>query len=362
VLQIRKQILVDRGFTLIELLVVLAIMGVLAALLLAAVVRARSAAERTQCANNLRQIGLALHHYHDNKGSFPPGCFNAASATLSDYKYLRLSWMAPLLPYVENEPLWAQTESMESIDSSPAPCNAGVFPLNWSYPFDTCNGVQRYQALETPIKLFLCPSDPRTPQAYDALESGDHLRVAMTDYLGVCGPDLYGFAINRPARADNYAGDLPGVLIPQSKFDAFQQQERGQHDNDGIRISDITDGTSNTLMVGERPFSQPYQYGWWFANDGQAGVSCSCGTIMGTNEINLQSSGDPTIDSCPPGPYSFAPGKLDNPCDQFHFWSLHVGGANFMYADASVRFTSYDAAPILPALATRGGGEPVSPP
>ncbi|MBI3407848.1 MAG: DUF1559 domain-containing protein [Planctomycetes bacterium] len=78
---------------------------------------------------------------------------------------------------------------------------------------------------------------------------------------------------------------------------------------------------------------------------------------MGMSELNVI-PGNPY--SCPPGPYSFSPGSLTEQCDMFHFWSLHSGGANFAFADGSVRFLSYSAAPIMPALATRAGGEVVN--
>jgi prepilin-type processing-associated H-X9-DG protein len=78
--------------------------------------------------------------------------------------------------------------------------------------------------------------------------------------------------------------------------------------------------------------------------------------ILGAREINDAVD----LESCPVGPYGFAPGKLSEPCDVFHFWSLHSGGANFLFCDGSVHFLTYDAAPLMPALATRNGREPVS--
>lgn len=345
------------AFTMIELIVVIGIIIVLAALLLAAVQKARAAAQLAGCANNLRQLGMALHNYHDVKGSFPPGCFNGTWSALEGYKYNRVSWMAAVLPYVDQQPLWEQTEAMQVIGSTPPPCNTGLFPRNWSWPFDSCNGVQRYQALETPVSSFICPSDPRPLQSYEV----QGLRVAMSDYVGVSGPDLWSWAFNRPQRPGGYAADLPGILTSHSKYDGDHMQAKGGPTNwGGTRLSDVTDGSSNTLMVGERPFAAPYRWGWWFANEGQMQVSCSCGPIMGTNEVNLQNNFIPVLDDCPAGPYQFSPGSLDNPCDQFHFWSLHPGGGNFLFGDGSVRFLTYDSASILAALATKAGGEQVS--
>jgi prepilin-type processing-associated H-X9-DG protein len=82
---------------------------------------------------------------------------------------------------------------------------------------------------------------------------------------------------------------------------------------------------------------------------------------MGVAELNLRNAGIPQLNACPTGPYDFAPGTIQNPCDQFHFWSLHSGGSNFLFADGSVRFLSYGIAPdVLRGLATRDGGETVT--
>jgi prepilin-type processing-associated H-X9-DG protein len=87
------------------------------------------------------------------------------------------------------------------------------------------------------------------------------------------------------------------------------------------------------------------------SNTGSADVT------LGAAELNLRSVGIPQLNDCPTGPYSFTPGTIMNPCDQFHFWSLHSGGNNFLFADGRVHFLTYGAAPLLPPLATRAGGE-----
>jgi prepilin-type N-terminal cleavage/methylation domain-containing protein/prepilin-type processing-associated H-X9-DG protein len=290
-----------KGFTLIELLVVIAIIAILIGLLVPAVQKVRDAAARIQCQNNLHNIGLALHNYHDTQSGFPKG----VQTTWTQGFYL--SWQARLLPYVEQDNLWKITDKQEAISY---------------YPWDNT----AYPALGTPMKVYSCPSDSRTLQALQS----EGLTVAFTAYEGVSG-------INLKSR--------DGILFPDYK----------------TRIGDITDGTSNTLMVGERPPGATLDFGWWFAGYGQEGMG-SCDVVLGVNEINTQDAGIPGTDACPKGPYVYQQGNLNNPCDQFHYWSVHTGGSNFLFGDASVHFLSYQVGQdILNAMATKNGGDVASP-
>jgi prepilin-type processing-associated H-X9-DG protein len=148
--------------------------------------------------------------------------------------------------------------------------------------------------------------------------------VAFTDYLGVAGRNQ---------------SDHDGIL-----FDASN-----------IRLADILDGTSNTLMVGERPPSSDLFFGWWYAGVGQ-NQDGSADMLLGSNEKAIA----PEFNECPRRTSSYGPGRLNNICDALHFWSLHPGGANFLMADGSVHFLAYSAKTVLPALATRAGGEAVT--
>jgi prepilin-type processing-associated H-X9-DG protein len=105
-------------------------------------------------------------------------------------------------------------------------------------------------------------------------------------------------------------------------------------------------------MVGERPPSADQRLGWWYAGVGQD-LNGSAEMVLGVLERNFGTWSA----VCPPGPFSFGPGRANEQCDAFHFWNLHIGGANFLFADGSVHFLPYSAAPIMPALATRAGGE-----
>ena len=288
-----------RGITLIELLVVIAIIAILVGLLVPAVQKMRAAAAQAECANNLKQIGLALHQYHDQKKVLPAGMRSRRPYRLS-------SWLTHILPHVDQQNLWNVSDA--AYRQSP-------------YPFKNPPHI----GLATVVPVFTCPADSRCSQVQTSQRS-NHL-VALTSYLGVSGKDLT---------------TMDGVLFRNSK----------------VRFADITDGASNTLLVGERPPSADFQFGWWYAGVGQRNTG-SADSVLGVYEQNALPI---TAGSCAPGNYPFAPGNLNNQCDMFHFWSLHSGGAHFLFADGSVHFLTYGAAPILPALASRAGGETVEVP
>jgi prepilin-type N-terminal cleavage/methylation domain-containing protein/prepilin-type processing-associated H-X9-DG protein len=287
------------GVTLIEVLVVIAIIAVLIALLVPAVQKVRAAAARMQCANNLKQIGLAVHQYHDHNMVLPAGMRKFRDP------YRMSSWLTHILPYLDQQN--AFREAQEDYQKSRSPFRPA------------------HRGLSTIVPVFLCPADSRISSAQMAPR--DKILVAFTSYLGVSGKDM-------TAR--------DGVYYRDSK----------------VRLTDIRDGTSNTLMAGERPPSTDFQYGWWYAGAGQR-FTGSGDMLLGVFE---QNTFPVTVGSCAPGSYPFSPGNVNNQCDMFHFWSLHSGGAHFLYADASVHFLSYSAAPIMPALASRAGGETVDVP
>jgi prepilin-type N-terminal cleavage/methylation domain-containing protein/prepilin-type processing-associated H-X9-DG protein len=283
-----------QGLSLIELLIVIAIIGVLIALLLPAVQRARDAASRSECANNIRQIGLALHSYHDSHGVLPPGVSHAGVSEPFPF----MSWNTRLLPYLEQPALWSQAQA--AYQRTPNFLNDPPHPI------------------ATVVRTFLCPSDSRvsTPHAFS-----DTVRAAFTSYLGVEGRNQF--------RQD-------GLLYLNSR----------------VRFGEVTDGLSHTLLVGERPPSSTFTLGWWYAGWGQ-NQDGSAEMVLGVQERNFGKYSA----TCPAGPYTYSQGSLSEFCDAFHFWSPHLGGATFLFADGSVHLIPYSAAPIMPALATRSGGE-----
>jgi prepilin-type N-terminal cleavage/methylation domain-containing protein len=310
-----------RGFTLIELLVVIAIIGILIALLLPAVQKVREAANRTKCANSMKQMGLAMHNYHDVNGSLPPGLDPNQPANTggpTNY-YFYWSWMARLLPYIEQDNLWRQADNYaRTVHSN---------PWDGSLP----GQPQGNPALRTPLTVWQCPSDTRTLSASYVSGKGANLDVAFTEYLGVSGLQQHP-----------KISDYEGVFFPTSH----------------VKFADISDGLSNTLAVGERPPSADLIYGWWFAGAGQGGgTTGSSDVVLGINETNT------SYNRCPGYGndnyhYQFGPGDVDDKCAQFHFWSLHPGGAHFLLADGSTQFYSYSIDKVvLRGMATRAGGE-----
>jgi prepilin-type processing-associated H-X9-DG protein len=123
--------------------------------------------------------------------------------------------------------------------------------------------------------------------------------------------------------------------------------------NSHIRFVDVTDGLSNTIVVGERPPSSDERFGWWYAGVGQGDGSLD--THLSAQQVN-RTFRAPT---CPFGPYAYQSGSSSNLCDMFHFWSMHSQGANFLFADGGVRFLRYSIGPVLADLATRAGKETV---
>ncbi len=291
-----------KGFSLIEVVVVIGISGLLLGLLLPAVQRAREASSRIQCLNNLKQIGLALHIFHDSFGQFPP---LDVSSTLSSEPNALLGWMVLILPQMGHEGLY-QTSAraceldLNTLDSPPHTGMASV------------------------VRSYVCPDDSRL---MSPLTDRFGIEASFTSYIGIGG--------TLPRGASR---GLDGVFGSRR------------------RISAVTDGLSNTIMVGERPPPASLQAGWWYP-----GFSADSVGFRGPNNVLILGAGTLTVpgDSCRLRNVAFGPGRTENGCDRYHLWSLHPGGANFLFADASGRFLAYSSEPVIMALASASGGEVV---
>jgi prepilin-type N-terminal cleavage/methylation domain-containing protein len=337
---------VSRGFTLVELLVVIAIIGILIALLLPAVQAAREAARRSQCSNNLKQIGLGIQNYHDTYRQFPPSVLNTNNTNGACNQ--SLVWSGFILPYMEQQPLWNQIR------------NSGMgASLNWANAtMNMGTGTAGY-VLQTKVPAFLCPSSPdgnqtltdpvatvvtNIPRAnYGAVTTG---RIGYTNsYLNGTGMTGTG-AINTSNQNATYLS--PKVSTNSSTFDGAFAVWPGQ----SSRFANITDGTSNTLFVGERNAGR-------FINSPQPSrVYIAIGTGDITNfgkwsgstgiKINYPSGSSSTIN------YTTA-----DPIGSAGFQSAHPGGAQFLAGDGSTHFISETINQNLYSqLGSRAGGEP----
>ncbi|MCA9184475.1 MAG: DUF1559 domain-containing protein [Planctomycetales bacterium] len=261
-----------RGFTLIELLVVITIIGILLALLLPAVQAVREAARRTECANRLRQLGLASIEYHDSHGELPPG----GNFTNVD-KNWSLGWQAYLLPNLEQQSLYDYLQT------------------DWEHAADGRAGF-------TLVPDFICPSDQGS-------QIGDPMVTKDTHYVGVAGSGMTG---DIKDLEDKVCGDYfrDGLFYPDSH----------------TRFREITDGTSKTLMIGERVYQlQTWTYGVFWRNSRDALVCIS-------SARNVRYPINARLDD--------STEKL--PRNDHYFGSRHWGGAQFVLADNSVHFLRDD--------------------
>jgi prepilin-type N-terminal cleavage/methylation domain-containing protein/prepilin-type processing-associated H-X9-DG protein len=307
---------VRRAFTLIELLVVIAIIAILIGLLLPAVQKVREAAARIQCANNLKQLGLACHSYHDANNKLPtgrygdydnPSAFGGPSEDSTSW-----SWLAELLPYIEQDNVYRQG-------------GIPTTPLNQS------------TATAVTIRTFLCPSD-RALSVSPFAEKTHYMRTAplagLTNYKGVQGANFCWSVWTNPGTNGNdcepwFHGD--GIIYPM----AWERPKR---------LTDIRDGTSNTFMIGEDVWNPdspgPGRYGKGFGWAHSVHTSLTC--------------------AIPPN--AKQPDGSDIPAsawDRLHgFRSRHPGGVQFAYADGTVHFVS-DNVPlgVYRAMATIAGDE-----
>lgn len=287
-----------RGFTLVELLVVIAIIGILVGLLLPAVQAAREAARRAQCMNNVRQLGLGVSNYESAFKRFPSGWTDFRKTTKPGW-----SVSHSLLPFIE------QSNIANAIDAN-FPIDA---PANKPY-------------LQTVIPTFICPSDPLSSTFQIAEhEEGDHDHEEEEGHGGHNvdeGPKLF------PIAKCNYVGVFGTLEIDEAPYAG----DGTFFGNSRIRISELTDGVSNTFIYGER--SSKLGGSLWHGYISDAAVAAA--RFLGTTD--------------------HVPNSREGHFDDFS--SYHTGGTHFVFGDCSTRFLSNSIdLEVFQSLATRNGGE-----
>ena len=286
------------GFTLIELLVVIAIIAVLIGLLVPAVQKVREAANRMSCGNNLKQLAIAVHSYGDANGSLPYNgsrTFTNSGQSCCGINAPRWSWISRVLPYIEQEALSKQANVSDTTNMDASAASLA--------------------AIATPIKSLRCPSDITAATRNDAANVAPTV-VALTSYKGISGGNW----------GDGEARWLWGTPNGPFSSPVGTTSHAGIHNGNGmffradylrrLKLSDITDGTSNTMMVGEDVGNLNQHLSWPYSNNAVG----TCGIAINSKQANGAA-------------YNYT----DWP-NVYSFRSMHTGGAQFALADASVRF------------------------
>ncbi|HMF13213.1 MAG TPA: DUF1559 domain-containing protein [Gemmataceae bacterium] len=352
-----------RAFTLVELLVVIAIIGILIGLLLPAVQKIREAANRMKCANNLKQLGLACHNYHDVYGLFPPG-----GKVVPDWNWTgdRGSWLVWTLPFMEQDNIF---NMIPNINDPGTPGSANN-PLTGAPPYDAIGATTYDWTNNTPTQgMWLVfnqkgiPFPPKLPYGRCPSDGYDTSNP-WVNYVGSLGPQC---AIG-PCGADpyqTYCQDYPQwgyTWSPDHGNWIISDRIRGMFNRLGAKISfaSVTDGTSNTFLLGETTIQchdhhvNVGTYHWTHFNGGNAHVS----TIMPMNYDTC----DPGASWCTPSnPNKTVLNVVYNWNTSWGFKSYHTQGCNFCFVDGSVHFITQSIEHrTYQLLGCRNDGQPTS--
>ncbi len=292
------------AFTLVELLVVIAIIGILVALILPAVQSARAAARRVQCLNNLRQIGLALHNYHDSHGQLPR--IELDWEQLPGNQVNEWSWRTDILPFLERQATY------------------DLFDFDQNYiRFFKRNRPPGSEIGQTLVPDYSCPDDPLSKTIY--LWRLNNINTPLTNYFANAGT----LQVNRP--------QYDGIFVTNNKGRAPKNTNTGKNGRTWIAFRHITDGLTSTIAVGERGLADNRYWGWTYAPTYHT---------------------DAYLDSR----IGLTPGNDDRSHNE-HYWSYHPGGALFLMADDRVQLLSYEMdAQIFQAMSSRLDGNTVDAP
>ncbi len=358
----------NRGFTLVELLVVIAIIGILVGLLLPAVQAAREAARRMQCTNNLKQLVLATHNFHDTHKGFPMGAeFGVGTA-----------WSGLILPFIEQGNAYNILTFQEDGEGNyqwavPLPGADGLAILN--SPAPSAKFFRNVYVCEAKIATFRCPSTPFPEQVADI--SGDNWivqRRASSNYLGNVSSKLVD-----DRRMQNVAtpwggtgnveviSDQDGIFIQKVNHQRIKRNGKS-FGLTGVNMGGITDGTSNTIAIGEAdPDLRTVAEMGIIRENNASRMGRKDHWAIGSDDIDTTGQGDMSevlgSTGVPMNLPPVAPGSDAFAAYEFSFGSRHVGGANFGFGDGSIRFLSQSVdLATYKGLGSRNGGEVVTTP
>ncbi len=337
----RRSLIKRSGFTLIELLVVIAIIAVLIALLLPAIQQAREAARRSQCKNNLKQIGVAVHNFHDTFNGIVPLCMNPTVEGTQDANYCSAAWTVMLLPYLEQSTLYNQINFSQAMDSA---TNAAVF-----------------QSPGAGLGIFNCPSVHGSAAANFANASNSVSVVvnggygAKGDYAAVVWPSTnnnthpYYHQAHHGYIADQNQAIRPAKFLTAGVFANWKPRDT---------FANVTDGTSNTAFIGEK-FEPPNRANTCGPGDGDRGdcviYSFKTGWVELSAMRNIRVGLMTTTANI-----TAAEGRGGRSGTVYGFGGWHIGSAHFLFGDGSVRGLNVSVSgPVLDALGQRSDGSAV---